>query len=248
MLSAAILDDEIWAVKDMERLLNERKDIQLVYKSTNPRNTLHYLKENHVDVLFTDIKMPDMTGLELAKELSKLEKVPYIVIVSGYGDFEYMREAIVTAVFDYLLKPIMREDLEKVLLRILQVEQDTQENVPEKEADSTGEEKNEIFAQVLLYIQANYHKDITLADVAKQNYVSERYITKLFSKYFDLSFGQYLTKLRLEGARDLLLRTGKSVDEVARDVGYSNGSYFSKAFKKYYNMTPNSLRRDGRNE
>ncbi|MBO5060867.1 MAG: helix-turn-helix domain-containing protein [Clostridia bacterium] len=236
MLSTVILDDEIWAVRDIERLLGGISDFEIVLRSSDPQKVIEFLSVEGADVLFTDIKMPGMTGLQVAQEIKSMGIDTLVVIISGYDDYEYMHESILSGVFDYLLKPIMREDFERVLERIRHA-------FP---ADTGSEnQQSEIFKKLLEYINDNYDKDIKLADVASQNYVSERYVAQLFNRYYDMSFLQYLTKLRMERARHLLLTTQKTISEIGNEVGYSNGSYFNKVFKKYYDQTPNSVRRNG---
>lgn len=240
MIKAVILDDEAWAVRDIARLLKKREDIQIILQSTNPNKTMSFLKQEEADVLFVDIIMPGMTGLECTQYLHKWKKKTKVVIVSSYDDFEYMKEAIRQGVFDYLIKPVTEEDLGEVIDRM--------------KADcghldkGEKEQNNTLFTQILLYIDNNFKNDIKLSDVAKQNYVSERYVTLLFDRYFEMSFLQYLTKVRMEYADELLRTTGKTVEEIGREIGYANGSYFSKVFRKYYNMTPNEVRKNDENE
>ena len=73
-------------------------------------------------------------------------------------------------------------------------------------------------------------------------------MTLLFDRYCEMSFLQYLTKVRMEHADELLRTTGKTVEEIGREIGYANGSYFSKVFRKYYNLTPNEVRKDAANK
>jgi YesN/AraC family two-component response regulator len=157
-----------------------------------------------------------------------------VVIISGYDDFEYVRESIRSEVFDYLLKPVMKDELYKVIDRI--------QNAISSENDGLiiG---NEIFQKIIGYINQNYVEDIKLIDVAKQNYVSERYVAQLFKKYSKMSFLQYLTRLRMEKSKNLLKTTQKSITEIGREVGYPNSSYFNKVFKKFYHQTPNNFRK-----
>ncbi|MBE6063745.1 MAG: response regulator [Clostridium butyricum] len=77
-----------------------------------------YLKENHgkVDLVITDIKMPRMTGIELIEETGRnFDEVPLFVVLSGYDEFNYVRDSMKFGAFNYLLKPIKTEELKSVI-------------------------------------------------------------------------------------------------------------------------------------
>lgn len=75
-----------------------------------------YLKENQVDIVITDIKMPVMMGNELIEKVMRtLDKPPLFIVLSGYDEFSYVRDTMKAGAFNYLLKPINDEDLTKVI-------------------------------------------------------------------------------------------------------------------------------------
>lgn len=76
-------------------------------------------RSEKADIVVTDIRMPGMDGLELIRELNKLPSPPAVIILSGYDDFQYAKEAITHKVREYLLKPIVREELHQALNRML---------------------------------------------------------------------------------------------------------------------------------
>ncbi len=93
-------------------------DFEVIGCFKNGSEAIEFLDENQVDIVITDIKMPKVSGLELAKYIH--ENIPSIkvIIVSGYGEFEYARQAIAYNVSDYLLKAIDMRELTEVLKRI----------------------------------------------------------------------------------------------------------------------------------
>lgn len=86
-----------------------------ILECNNGEAALEILKTNKVDVLFTDIQMPRMNGIELVKRLQEFDEIPYIVAISGYDNFSYAVEMLRMKVKDYLLKPIEREKVKEVL-------------------------------------------------------------------------------------------------------------------------------------
>ncbi|CAM4161842.1 response regulator [Lederbergia lenta] len=86
--------------------------------ANNGVSALQILKTEEIDMMLTDIKMPEMDGIRLVQAMQKLEHKPEVIIISGYDDFEYAKEAIKFQVKDYLLKPINRKELHQTIERV----------------------------------------------------------------------------------------------------------------------------------
>lgn len=92
------------------------------------------------------------------------------------------------------------------------------------------------------YIDANYDKPITLADIAKVSYLSVSRLAHLFKEQMGITIIDYLTSVRIERAKQLLLGTEQSCTEICFQVGYNNQSYFSRTFKELVGMSPRQFR------
>lgn len=101
--------------------------------------------------------------------------------------------------------------------------------------------KNIIYAAVQ-YIKNNYMKEITLEEVSKKVCVSPNYFSRMFKNELNQSFIDYLTHLRVEAAKDLILKTNKSMRDICWEVGYNDPNYFTKVFKKVTNLTPSEFK------
>jgi YesN/AraC family two-component response regulator len=88
------------------------------------------------------------------------------------------------------------------------------------------------------YIENNYMKEISLDELSQYVSMSTYYFSRIFSKIEGMSFRDYLIKIRMEKAKNLLREGNKSIKQVALEVGYIDQNYFSKAFKKYTNVSP----------
>jgi len=108
---------------------------------------------------------------------------------------------------------------------------------------SISAEKDGVFENVLAYIDGNINQKITLADTAKHFYTSERTITREFQKHLGISFHRYLTQRRLMIANNLL-HTDLPLEEICRQVGYSDYPTFYRAFKKEYGVSPRQMKND----
>lgn len=117
MIKIIIVDDESitrqWIKKKIEKM---DSDYLLVGEFTNGRQALEYCRNHDVDVIFTDICMSNMDGIELLKNIQELGKNPYTVILSAYDEFQYARQALKLGVHDFILKPeITGEGIKKIL-------------------------------------------------------------------------------------------------------------------------------------
>ncbi len=86
---------------------------QIVARAENGQEVLEYLSRNPVDVVFTDISMPVMSGMELAEILYREYPEVKVVFLSGYADFKYAQQALKFGVSDYVLKPVKTDVLWK---------------------------------------------------------------------------------------------------------------------------------------
>jgi two-component system LytT family response regulator len=117
MLNVLIVDDEPLARENLRVLLQEQSDIEVVGECANAIEAIGAVHSLRPDVLFLDIQMPRISGLEMVGMLDP-EHRPYIVFLTAYD--EYAVKAFEEHAFDYLLKPIEEKRLEKTLNRLRQ--------------------------------------------------------------------------------------------------------------------------------
>jgi two-component system response regulator YesN len=101
--------------------------------------------------------------------------------------------------------------------------------------------KNSI-QEIEAFIRENYEKDITLQEIAERFYLSREYISRRFKQEYNETITNYLTKIRIEKAKELLENPHFKIYEISFKVGYQNEKYFSKVFKKSVGLTPNEYR------
>jgi two-component system response regulator YesN len=118
MLKILVVDDEPWQVKTLASIIKGMKSEYQVTEASDGNEALDILLSEAFDVIITDIRMPGMSGLELIERAAGLENGPEFVILSGYGEFQYAQKAINFGVFEYLLKPVSKVDIEGTLDRL----------------------------------------------------------------------------------------------------------------------------------
>lgn len=122
MVNVLIIDDEE-PVRDAIRILGDWRGlgVERLWEAADGRSGLALLSENKIDLAVIDMKMPELNGVELLKIVERDHPDLLTIIVSGYNDFEYARQAIRSKVVDYLLKPVNREDLNLALGKAVNV-------------------------------------------------------------------------------------------------------------------------------
>jgi DNA-binding LytR/AlgR family response regulator len=118
MLRALVVDDEIPALEELAYLLRRDGRIRQVLTAGSGAEALRVLQQQPVDVIFLDIRMPGLTGLELARVLARFVQAPSVVFVTAYDD--HAVDAFELDVVDYLLKPVRPARLAETLRRIVE--------------------------------------------------------------------------------------------------------------------------------
>lgn len=114
MIKAIAIDDEPLALKVIESFCKERREIEIIRSFTKPHEALDFLKENNIDLLFLDINMPSLSGMEIAK----MVKGKMIVFTTAYS--EYAVEGFDVNAVDYLLKPFTKERFNQAIDKVKQ--------------------------------------------------------------------------------------------------------------------------------
>ncbi len=114
----------------------------------------------------------------------------------------------------------------------------------QRKIENTDLNKHELkIIKIKRYIEDNYNDpDLNIAIIANHFYFTQSYLTRLFKKYAKITPIQYLIKIRMEKASELLSQNNFSVLQVAESVGYKNQFYFSKEFKNYYGIVPSKYK------
>lgn len=216
--------------------------IEKPFTALNGKDGLNTMRELNPDIVFVDMQMPVMNGIQFLQHASKeFSKTKYIV-VSGYDDFQYARSAIKYGAIDYLLKPIVAGELDKALEKatmLLNAERHTPPTQASKNPTISPDETIDIIKD---YIEKHYSEDIKVSMFSEKYFFSQKYLSKLFKKKYHVGIYEYALNLRMHRAKILLQDSALLIQDISDRLGYSNNNYFSKAFKNHYNMSPSEFR------
>lgn len=187
MYKIILVDDERFAVKALAKVVKWQEcGFELCGVFTNGFDCLEYVKNNSVDVVMTDIRMPQMSGIELIERISEISPGIKLVLLSAYKDFDYALTAIRQNVFDYLVKPIECRTVEDMLRR-LEKELMTKKSY----AFNTGES---VYIQKLLYDYMEHKNDDFAKDDIKVNNLILRKLPVMQLRLSVTDFKTYVEK------------------------------------------------------
>lgn len=240
-LGVLLVDDEIMIREGFKRLFDwGNHDCEVIGEASDGMEALNQIDTLNPDIVIMDINIPVINGLKVIK-LSRIKHPETaFVIVSGYDDFSYCREALRLQIVDYILKPVNYDEFGSCIdnLKISMFEQQiSKEQV-------LGNTDGRTISSITRYLQEHLSEEISLSVLAEEFHLNPQYISQLFKSEIGVGFLTYLTNMRLEKAKKLLVSTALSVAEIAEQCGYSDYRVFTKVFKKTEGITPSQFRRD----
>lgn len=238
-LRVLLVDDEIIIREGFKKLFDwEAHDCEVIGEAADGMEALAQIDALQPDIVIMDINIPVMNGLKVI-QMSKIKHPEMaFVIVSGYDDFSYCREALRLQITDYILKPVNYQEFGTCIdnLKISMFENRTTEE--------TDEQEEHTILGIVRYMQEYLTEEISLNVLAEEFHLSASYISQLFKNEIGVNFLAYLTNIRMEQAKKLLLSTPLSIAEVSERSGYGDYRVFTKAFKKSEGVTPSQYRRN----
>lgn len=235
-----VIEDEENMCNSLVRMIRSiNPEYKVVGTALNGEDGAAVIEKTMPDVVFTDIRMPRVDGLEMIRLLNQKQIRTHYVIISAYSDFEYAQKAIRLGAGDYLLKPIAYEDVERTLLVL------SDNKITRKvkyalidEMYPVPENANPIVQEAIRYIHENYSRQISMKDISDSYNVTYEYFSRIFSADMGIGFTGYLKEFRINTAQQLLKDGKYRIQDIANMVGYENINYFCKVFKDTTGYTP----------
>lgn len=237
MYSIIIVEDEDFIRNGIASLVNFKKfDIDKIFQAENGISAWDIIKKNNIDIILTDINMPKMDGITLAKKVKDQFPRKNIIFLTGYDHFDYALSAIKLGIDDYILKPVSKKDIEEIIGKtILKLKEREKINIINKTYDKLEKNKTNIAKIINNNISDS---SFSLSKLANILGFSTAHAGTIVKKELHSNFQDYLTKIRMEKAKILLLSSNMKIYEVAKQVGFEDVNYFSTKFKNYVGKTP----------
>ncbi len=224
---------------------------KIAAEAANGKAALELLDKKEFDLIFTDIRMPFVDGIEMLRTLSEKGNTVPVIFASSYDEFEYARQGLILGAFDYLLKPVDQKKMEEVLLRVKKrIDEMNAESKIEPTIQSILDElevspdTNKFVSQVALYCSKNYGEIFSVDDIANAHGYSKDYFGKLFKQHFGITFHEFYSRVKIGYAKELMRTGNYKAYEISDILGYSSVDYFTKVFKELTGVTPSKFKAD----
>lgn len=230
-MQVLIVDDNHFELNGMKDILNKSFPTAEVSTASNGSSGIKLAQEKSFDLIITDIKMPDISGVDLIREVRKTNRKVKLLVISGYDSFETAKSLLSLNVTDYLLKPLNINEFISVLDKLLQPLQTTEANF------------SEYTVKAITLIKNSYSTPITLDFLAQEIHLAPSYLSRIFTKEVGIGINQYITNLRMEKAKRLLMTSTLKINQIAKDCGFESPSYFNRVFLNQEGISPTEFRK-----
>ena len=254
-LNGSLNKNEILIVEDNVDILKYLKDTFseefIVYSCNNGIQAQDILSEKNIDLVISDIMMPEMDGIELCKWLKSSERTCHIpiILLTAKASEEDIVEGIGQGADDYVVKPFNLKELKARAINTIKQRQVLRQRftkeldtiVPENLSKNILDQK---FMKKAISIVETCHSN---PDFGTQELVNELGISRSLTflkikKLTGLSPSQFISSIRLRSAARLLKEEEYSISEIAYKVGFNDHTYFNRLFKKTFQLTPSQYR------
>lgn len=244
MYEVYLVEDELWQLESLYKSIDWNKsNATVIGRSTSSLEAYKEIGYKKPHIVFTDIRMPDMNGLELMDRLTKDKSDCIFIVLTGHAEFEYAQKALASGAIAYCLKPFNEEEVIQALHKAQKVFEEKKVlrelNGEKHQKDTIG---NETYLRIIDYVNENFREEISLNLLADLFHTNPSYLSKLFKKESGENFSTYLIQLRLDYACKLMRQTQLTIHEIGEMCGFNNYVYFARLFKSKVGMTPTEYR------
>jgi two-component system, response regulator YesN len=244
----------------LERYVESLADAYRIVTAQTGRLAIERVKRrSDIDLVVIEYRLPDMSGIDVMKEIKDVEPSVLVLIATAYGDEEVAVEAFRSGARDYLKKPFSISELSTKIdfyLALRHADKQRRKNIlpgSDKPAQPGMPHSNVTLSQynkiqqAVRFINDHYRTDICLDTVAWQARMSPAHFSRIFRKVMGLSYQEYLNSRRITKAKNLLRTSPRNVAEIAVSLGFADPTGFGRIFKKLTSQTPSAYRSLPRN-
>ena len=254
MLSVVVEEDNYPVRKGLVHCIKEHLPLfEVVGEAADGVSGQETILQLRPEIVLTDIRLPGISGLKLIDEVQKVYN-PRFIVISGYSEFEYAREALRLGVLAYLTKPINETELASTLrnaashicgnsfVNIASILRLPPDDPNAQKQRLSGRKQSYHVQQALQHIHIHFAEYESVSDIAEALGLSASYLGKLFKDEMTFTIHEYRMNYRIAKAVEMMANPQYKIYEVARRVGIENQRYFSHLFKRSMGMTPNEYR------
>ncbi|MDR3595197.1 response regulator [Clostridium sp.] len=239
-----VVEDEPLIRQNIIKKINSLSiPFDLVGEASNGEIAISLIEQLCPSLIITDIRMPQFDGLELIKYLHKNHPHIKTIVLSGYNDFKYAQTALKYGVKDFLLKPVKLDELSSALQNILVMLESENKEISLFSINHHNLKPENLSQLLENYLLNNYASIISITEISEKFGFTNEYLSKIFKKYIGVTPIKYITRIRINEAKQLLVnQPDLEIKKVGELIGYKDAFYFSRVFKLNVGVYPSDYR------
>jgi len=246
--SVLVVDDHASIISLLDNILSDK---YIIYKARNGKKALDILEEERIDLVISDVIMPDMNGLTLCRKIKENIQFSHIpvILLTAKGEIENRIEGLQVGADSYIPKPFHPHHLFVRITKLIE----RMELIRKKFRDHAGidlkklgigEKDDDFFSRITHCIQHHLNEPEFNADIiAEEVGMSKASLYKKVKTITSLTPHGLIKQYRLKKAADLLRNSDLSVSEVIYETGFNSRSYFYKSFNEMFHCHPKDVER-----
>ncbi len=228
----------------------------LIFEASNGVEGIEIASQNFPDIILTDLIMPEMDGMEMAKKLKEdisLNHIPVFMLTVLQNSSQKL-ESIESGISEYLEKPVDTKLLFAKIINTLKFQRKLREKyIHDNDSENANLFRNQKDKDFLKSLEEKIidnveNNSFSVHDLSASFGMSRTSLYMKLKNLVDLSPQDFIIHTKLKHAKNLLIKGGLSIKEVAYSSGFSNPKYFSTSFKKFYKQTPSRFLDSLKNE
>ncbi|MBA4411296.1 MAG: substrate-binding domain-containing protein [Bacteroidota bacterium] len=228
----------------------------LILEATNGREGLAKVLEEEPDLIISDVMMPEMDGLELTRQLKSDLKTCHIpvILLTAKAALEHKLEGLEEGADSYIPKPFNSRHLQVRVKKLLELRMKIREHyrgMPDAQDEETGINRldKKFLNKLTLIIEENLNKeDISVDELGQKIGISRVHLYRKIKKLTDMSVSEFVIMVKLKKSLELLRNSGKTIAEIAYEVGFSSPSYYTRCFREQFKMSPTEYMQNKKGE
>jgi YesN/AraC family two-component response regulator len=226
-----------------------------VQTATTAAAALEAISSTPYDLVFLDHRLPDHPGTDVLRVIKRFFPSTLVILITGYGTEDVAVDAFRGGARDYLKKPFSYQELHQRIAPLLALRRKSAERRqnPFVQVDGASVEPNgddpetthraRAILRAVRYIEEHLDATLSLADVARVAGMSKYHFCRQFKECTGQHFREFLARRRIERAKELLRRQGRTITDIFRDVGFKDMTHFTRVFKRLEGELPSDFRR-----
>lgn len=228
-------------------------DTYLVLEASGGKDALKLLRTRTIDLILSDLMMPEMDGIQLAKTVKSdidISHIPFIMLTAKTAR-DAQLESLKSGIDDYILKPFDEDMLKAKIETVIENRRRYQQKFRsemDSDALNIADDSNDkrFIEKALKIIKENYKNSYyEVTEFVEQMGMSKTLVNKKMQSLTQQSAGQFIRNYRLKIAKELLIKNrisrNMNISEIAYEVGFNDPKYFTRCFTKHFNATPSSF-------